>query len=101
MSTMGAMQFARFVQQPFCSLTRRIIFLQKKTLSGWLRKSNLLTASRQSPFSAKLNTPSHSFNPALRSTKHHSPLAERVAVAIQTKYIYYSTAALAYYPHIC
>ena len=32
MSTMGAMQFARFVQQPFCSLACRIIFLQKKRL---------------------------------------------------------------------
>jgi|GEM_PF-1936954 hypothetical protein len=100
MSTMGAMQFARFVQQPFCSLACRIIFLQK-TLSAWLRKSNLLTLQDQSHTSAKLNAPSHSFNPALCSTKHHSPLAERVVVAIQTKYIYYSTAALAYYHHIC
>jgi len=100
MSTMGAIQFARFVQQPFCSLACRIIFLQK-TPSDWLQKSNSLTLQDQSPFSAKLNAPSHSFNPALRSTKHYSPLAEYVVVTIQTKCIYYSTAALAYYPHMC
>ena len=99
MSTMGAMQFARFVQQPFCSLACRIIFLQK-TLSAWLRKSNLLTLQDQSHASAKLNALSPSFNPAPLSKTHHSPLAERVVVAIQTKCIYYSTAALAYYPHM-
>lgn len=101
MSTMGAMQFARFVQQPFCSLACRIIFLQKKTLSDWLRKSNSLTLQDQSHTSIRLNTPSHSFNPALCNTKHYSPLAEYAVVAIQTKCIYYSTAALAYYPHMC
>lgn len=73
------------------------LFFCKKTLSAWLRKSNLLTLQDQSHTSAKLNAPSHSFNPALCSTKHHSPLAERVVVAIQTKCIYYSIAALAYY----
>jgi len=54
----------------------------QKTLSNWLRKSNSLTLQDQSPFSAKLNTPSHSFNPAPLSKIHHSPLAERVVVAI-------------------
>jgi hypothetical protein len=94
------MQFARFCAAAILLLRMSNYFLQK-TLSNRLRKSNSLTLQDQSPFSAKLNTPSHLFNPALRSTKHHSPLAEYVAVAIQTKYIYYSTAALAYYPHIC
>ena len=96
MSTMEWCSLLVFVQQPFCSLACQIIFLQK-TLSAWLRKSNLLTLQDQSHTSAKLNAPSHSFNPALCSTKHHSPLAERVVVAIQTKCIYYSIAALAYY----
>lgn len=76
-------------------------FFAKKTLSDWLRKSNSLTLQDQSHTSIRLNTPSHSFNPALCNTKHYSPLAEYAVVAIQTKCIYYSTAALAYYPHMC
>lgn len=67
----------------------------KKRLAISPQKSSLPAPLCQSHASAKLNTPSHSFNPALRSTKHHSPLAERVVVAIQTKCIYYSTATLA------
>ena len=89
----------------FCAaailLPRMSNYFLKKTPSDWLRKSNLLTLQDQSHTSVRLNAPSHSFNPALCSTKHYSPLAEYVVVAIQTKYIYYSTAALAYYHHIC
>ena len=72
----------------------------KKRLAIGSQKSILLAPLHQSHASAKLNSPSPSFNPALRSTKHHSPLAERVVVTIQTKYIYDNTAALAYYPHM-
>lgn len=74
--------------------------LCKKYLAIGSQKSILLAPLCQSHASAKLNTPSPSFNPTPLSKTHHSPSAEYVAVAIQTKYIYYSTAALAYYPHM-
>lgn len=101
MSTMESIQFARFVQQPFCSLACQIIFLQKKRLAIGSQKSSLLAPLRQSHASAKLNALSHSFNPAPLSKTHQSPSAEYVAVAIQTNFIYCSMAALACYHHIC
>jgi len=73
----------------------------KKRLAIGPQKSSLLAPLHQSHASAKLNTPSPLFNPAPLSKTHHSPLAERVVVAIQATFIYYSTAALAYYHHIC
>ena len=72
----------------------------KKRLAIGSQKSILLAPLHQSHVFAKLDTPSPSFNPAPLSKTHQSPSAEYVAVAIQTKYIYYSTAALAYYPHM-
>jgi len=73
----------------------------KKRLAISPQKSSLLAPLCQSHASAKLNALSPSFNPAPLSKTHHSPSDEYTVTTIQEKFICCSTAALAYYHHIC